>query len=64
MAKVIFVNGHLNGEIVGQPVQKLGELAGINLSEETRCTIGEGIEVDENDPFPMKTFSDFSHVSG
>jgi acetaldehyde dehydrogenase/alcohol dehydrogenase len=43
MAKVIFVNGHLNGEIVGQPVQKLGELAGINLSEETRVIIVEGI---------------------
>ncbi|MEL0589806.1 bifunctional acetaldehyde-CoA/alcohol dehydrogenase [Planktothrix agardhii] len=57
MAKVIFVNGHLNGEIVGQPVQKLAELAGISLSEETRVIIGEGIEVDENDPFSHEKLS-------
>nr|WP_231506061.1 bifunctional acetaldehyde-CoA/alcohol dehydrogenase [Planktothrix serta] len=57
MAKVIFIDGHLNGEIVGQPVQKLAALAGISLSEETRVIIGEGIEVDENDPFSHEKLS-------
>ncbi|WP_254172987.1 bifunctional acetaldehyde-CoA/alcohol dehydrogenase [Planktothrix pseudagardhii] len=57
MAKVIFINGHLNGEIVGQPVQKLAALADITIPEETRVIIGEGINVDENDPFSHEKLS-------
>ncbi|MBD2483240.1 bifunctional acetaldehyde-CoA/alcohol dehydrogenase [Planktothrix sp. FACHB-1365] len=57
MKNVIFVNGHLNGEIVGQPVQKLAALADITIPEETRVIIGEGIEVDETDPFSHEKLS-------
>lgn len=57
MKNVIFVNGHLNGEIVGQPVQKLAALADITIPEETRVIIGEGINVDENDPFSHEKLS-------
>lgn len=57
MKNVIFVNGHLNAEIVGQPVQKLAALANITLPEETRVIIGEGIEVDETDPFSHEKLS-------
>ena len=57
MKNVIFVNGHLNAEIVGQPVQKLAALANITIPEETRVIIGEGIEVDETDPFSHEKLS-------
>ncbi|MFM6192364.1 MAG: bifunctional acetaldehyde-CoA/alcohol dehydrogenase [Planktothrix sp.] len=57
MKNVIFINGHLNGEIVGQPVQKLAALADITIPEETRVIIGEGIEVDDNDPFAHEKLS-------
>lgn len=57
MKNVIFINGHLNGEIVGQPVQKLAALADITIPEETRVIIGEGINVDENDPFSHEKLS-------
>lgn len=38
-AKVLFVNGSINGKIVGQSVNFIGELAGVNIPEGTKVII-------------------------
>lgn len=53
----IIVNGHLNAEIVGQPVQKLAELADFTLPEETRVIIAEVEAVDRAEPFAYEKLS-------
>lgn len=57
MADVMFIKGHLNPEIVGQSVQKLGAMAGITLSENTRVIIGERADINEQDPFAQEKLS-------
>ncbi|MGC9526257.1 MAG: bifunctional acetaldehyde-CoA/alcohol dehydrogenase [Limnospira sp.] len=57
MADVIFVDGHLNPEIVGQPVTKLGAMAGLDLPENTRVIVGERPEIDDDDPFAHEKLS-------
>ncbi|RMG08959.1 MAG: aldehyde dehydrogenase family protein, partial [Cyanobacteria bacterium J055] len=57
MAGVLFVDGHLNGEIVGQTVEKLGHLAGLDLPDQTRVIIGERSEIDQSDPFAHEKLS-------
>lgn len=53
----IIVNGHLNAEIVGQPVQKLAKLAGISIPEDTRVLIGEVEKVGKDEPFAYEKLS-------
>jgi acetaldehyde dehydrogenase / alcohol dehydrogenase len=53
----IIVNGHLNAEIVGQPVQKLAELAGFSIPEDTRVIIGEVEKVGKDEPFAFEKLS-------
>ncbi len=53
----IIVNGHLNAEIVGQPVQKLAKLAGFSLPEDTRVIIGEVEQVGKDEPFAFEKLS-------
>ncbi|GET37279.1 bifunctional acetaldehyde-CoA/alcohol dehydrogenase [Microseira wollei] len=53
----IIVNGHLNAEIVGQPVQKLAGLAGFSIPEDTRVLIGEVEKVGKDEPFAYEKLS-------
>jgi acetaldehyde dehydrogenase/alcohol dehydrogenase len=53
----IIVNGRLNSEIVGQSVQKLAELAGIEIPEDIRVLIGEAERVDRDEPFAYEKLS-------
>ncbi|HAX80889.1 MAG TPA: bifunctional acetaldehyde-CoA/alcohol dehydrogenase [Cyanobacteria bacterium UBA11372] len=53
----IIVNGHLNAEIVGQPVQKLAKLAGISIPEDTRVLIGEVEKIGKDEPFAYEKLS-------
>lgn len=53
----IIIDGRLNAEIVGQPVQKLAALAGFSIPEDTRVLIGEVEEVSKKEPFAYEKLS-------
>jgi acetaldehyde dehydrogenase/alcohol dehydrogenase len=53
----IIVNGRLNPDIVGQSIQKLAEIAGISVPEETRVLIGEVEDISESEPFAYEKLS-------
>lgn len=55
-AKII-VNGRLNADIVGQPVEKLAAIADIQIPPETRVLIGEVEEVSLDEPFAQEKLS-------
>lgn len=57
MGSKIIVNGRLNAEIVGQPVEKLAELAGFTLPEQTRVIIGEVEKIGTDEPFSFEKLS-------
>ncbi len=54
---IILSNGRLNPAIVGQPVQKLAELAGIEVPEEARILLGEVDAIDSSEPFAYEKLS-------
>ncbi|MFB2938967.1 bifunctional acetaldehyde-CoA/alcohol dehydrogenase [Aerosakkonemataceae cyanobacterium BLCC-F154] len=56
-AKLIIVNGRLNADIVGQPVSRLAELAGVKLPEDTRVIIGEVEKIGTDEPFAFEKLS-------
>ncbi len=53
----IIVNGRLNVEIVGQPVQKIAEIAGFSIPEQTRVIIGEVENINTEEPFAYEKLS-------
>ncbi len=53
----IVANGRLNAEIVGQPVEKLAQMAGINIPPNTRVLIGEVEEIGMTEPFSFEKLS-------
>ncbi len=53
----ILVNGRLNPEIVGQPVEKIAQLAGIAVPAGIRVLIGEVEEIGANEPFSYEKLS-------
>ncbi len=55
--KAIFVNGSINGAIVGQPAYKIAEMAGIKVPETTKVLIGEVESVGEEEPFAHEKLS-------
>ncbi len=55
--QIILKDGHLNGAIVGQPVQKLAELAGITLPPTARVIIGEVETIGSEEPFAFEKLS-------
>lgn len=55
--QIILKDGHLNGAIVGQPVQKLAELAGITLPPTARVIIGEVEAIGSEEPFAFEKLS-------
>jgi acetaldehyde dehydrogenase/alcohol dehydrogenase len=57
LASKIIVGGRLNAEIVGQPVEKLAELAGISVPANTRVLIGEVGEIGAGEPFSYEKLS-------
>lgn len=48
--KSIFVNGHINKDVVGQSVQKVAELAGVEVPKETKVILlkAEGIGAEDD----------------
>ena len=54
---VILENGHINAKIVGQPVQKIAEIAGISIPEDAKVLIGEVEEITVNEPFAYEKLS-------
>lgn len=57
LGDLIIVDGHLNPKIVGQPVQKIAELAGFEIPENTRVIIGEIEEIGYHEPFSYEKLS-------
>ncbi|MDJ0557058.1 MAG: bifunctional acetaldehyde-CoA/alcohol dehydrogenase [Microcoleaceae cyanobacterium MO_207.B10] len=53
----IIVNGRLNAEIVGQPVQKIAEMAGFSIPEQTRVIIGEVEDINHEEAFAHEKLS-------
>lgn len=48
-AKVIFNNGSINGKVVGQSVDFIGDLAGVNIPEETKVIVLKARGYGQND---------------
>lgn len=57
LGETIIVNGHLNGAIVGQTVEQIAELAGVEIPPETRVLIGEVEQVSLEEPFAHEKLS-------
>ncbi|ACK72057.1 iron-containing alcohol dehydrogenase [Gloeothece citriformis PCC 7424] len=57
LGKVLIVDGHINGEVVGQSVQKLAELGGFAVPENTRVLIAEVEEIGYDEPFAYEKLS-------
>jgi acetaldehyde dehydrogenase / alcohol dehydrogenase len=57
LRNIILVNGRLNANIVGQPVQKLAELAGFSVADDIRVLIGEVEEISPDEPFAYEKLS-------
>lgn len=57
VGNVILVNGALNANIVGQPVYKIAELAGIKVPETAKVLIGEVESVGIKEPFAHEKLS-------
>jgi acetaldehyde dehydrogenase/alcohol dehydrogenase len=53
----IIIDGRLNAEIVGQPVEKLAQLAEISLPSNTRVIISEVTQINTNEPFAYEKLS-------
>jgi len=51
MADQLLMNGRLNPAIVGQPVPKLADIAGITVPRNTRVLIGEVESISADEPF-------------
>lgn len=57
LARVIFVNGALNSEIVGQSAAKIAAMAGIELPEQTKVLLAERPKIVATDPFAHEKLS-------
>jgi acetaldehyde dehydrogenase/alcohol dehydrogenase len=57
LASTIIVNGRLNSQIVGQPVQKIAELAGFTIPDRTRVILAEVEEIGSTEPFSYEKLS-------
>ncbi len=59
VAGVIFIDGHLNAKIVGQPAYKIAEMAGVKVPKEAKVLIGEtkNITMDASEPFSHEKLS-------
>lgn len=57
VGEILFVNGRLNAKIVGQPVEAIAELAGIEAAKSSKVLIGEIDTVSESEPFACEKLS-------
>lgn len=57
LGKLLIVDGHLNPNIVGQPVQKIAELAGFTVPMNTRVILAEVEEIGYQEPFSYEKLS-------
>lgn len=57
LANVIFRNGALNSEIVGQSAAKIASLAGITVPQDTKVLLAERKTIDAADPFAHEKLS-------
>lgn len=55
--KIMFIDGNLNADIVGQSAYKIAKLAGIKVPEEARVLIGEVKSTGEEEPFAHEKLS-------
>lgn len=55
--QVLFVDGHLNTEIVGQSAERIAAMAGINVPPATKVLIGEVDSVAASEPFAHEKLS-------
>lgn len=55
--KVMFKNGSLNADIVGQSAFKIAKLAGFKVPENARILIGEVTKYDDSEPFAHEKLS-------
>ncbi len=53
----LIVNGRLNSEIVGQPVEKIAAMIGLTLPADARVIIGEVEEIGTGEPFAYEKLS-------
>lgn len=54
---ILLKDGHINPDIVGQPVEKLADMAGIFVPEDTRLLIGEVENIGLEEPFSYEKLS-------
>ncbi|NCQ86235.1 MAG: bifunctional acetaldehyde-CoA/alcohol dehydrogenase [Microcystis aeruginosa W13-18] len=57
VAEILLKDGHINPDIVGQPVEKLAAIAGISVPEDTRLLIGEVENIGLEEPFSYEKLS-------
>jgi acetaldehyde dehydrogenase/alcohol dehydrogenase len=57
VAGILLKDGHINPDIVGQPVEKLAAIAGISVPEDTRLLIGEVENIGLEEPFSYEKLS-------
>ena len=55
--KIMFKDGNLNADIVGQSAYKIAKLAGVKVPEEARVLIGEVKSTGEEEPFAHEKLS-------
>ncbi|MGL4955373.1 MAG: iron-containing alcohol dehydrogenase, partial [Cetobacterium sp.] len=55
--KKIVIDGHLNGDIVGQSAYKIAKMAGVNVPENTKIIIGEVESVELEESFSHEKLS-------
>jgi acetaldehyde dehydrogenase/alcohol dehydrogenase len=55
--KAIFINGSVNGKIVGQSAFKIAEMSGIKVPEKTKVLIGEVESTGKDEPFAHEKLS-------
>ncbi|WP_375329633.1 bifunctional acetaldehyde-CoA/alcohol dehydrogenase [Microcystis sp. BLCC-F210] len=54
---ILLKDGHINPDIVGQPVEKLATMAGISVPEDTRLLIAEVENIGLEEPFSYEKLS-------
>ncbi|NCR39782.1 MAG: bifunctional acetaldehyde-CoA/alcohol dehydrogenase [Microcystis aeruginosa W13-11] len=54
---ILLKDGHINPDIVGQPIEKLADMAGISVPEDTRLLIAEVENIGLEEPFSYEKLS-------
>jgi len=57
VAKIMFINGALNANIVGQSAFKIAELAGVKVPENAKVLVGETKEISSDEEFAHEKLS-------